>query len=146
MILAAALAPIAKAPAAPDDLPWSLGEATRMIFGPENGVELTLLPDEVIGDPPDLGWAMESDDEEIQSFLRSFYLDIEALIAQIIAEGQQSGVFRRTLDPRVGAWEMIRSGLGYTLTQPLGIPLYTESDYMNHAIECLLHCLLKTDV
>jgi hypothetical protein len=89
---------------------------------------------------------METDDEEIQSFLRSFYLDSEALIARIIAEGQQSGVFRRTLDPRVGAWEMIRSGLGYTLTQPLGIPLYGEADYMNHAIECLLHCLLKTDV
>src|SRR3954468_6095781 len=44
---------------------------------------------------------MESDDAEIVAFLRSFYLDSEALLAQIIGEGQQVGVFRRSLDPRV---------------------------------------------
>ncbi len=89
---------------------------------------------------------IETDDEEIAAFLRSFYLDSEGLLAQIIAEGQQAGVFRRNLDPRVGAWELIRTALGYTLTLPLGIPLYTEPDYLTRAIECLLHCLLKTDV
>ena len=89
---------------------------------------------------------VETDDEEIVAFLRSFYLDNERLLAQIISEGQQSGVFRRPLDPRVGAWELIRTALGYTLTLPLGIPLYEEPDYLPRAIECLLHCLLKTDV
>ncbi|HEV3260650.1 MAG TPA: TetR/AcrR family transcriptional regulator [Gemmataceae bacterium] len=89
---------------------------------------------------------IETDDEEIAAFLRSFYLDSETLLAQIIGEGQQTGVFRRSLDPRVGAWELIRTALGYTLTLPLGIPLYEEPDYLGKAIECLLHCLLKTDV
>jgi AcrR family transcriptional regulator len=89
---------------------------------------------------------IESDDEEIVALLRSFYLDSEALLAQIIAEGQQTGVFRRSLDPRVGAWEMIRAALAYTLTQPLGIPLFAEENYIPQAIDCLLHCLLKTDV
>ena len=89
---------------------------------------------------------IESDDPEIAAFLRSFYLDTEALLAQIIAEGQATGVFRRNLDPRVGAWELIRTGLGYTLTLPLGIPLYQEPDYLARAIECLLQCLLKTDI
>jgi AcrR family transcriptional regulator len=89
---------------------------------------------------------VETDDPEIVAFLRSFYLDSEMLLAQIISEGQQSGVFRRSLDPRVGAWELIRTALGYTLTIPLGIPLYEEPDYMGRAIECMLHCLLKTDV
>jgi len=89
---------------------------------------------------------IETDDEEIASLLRSFYLDSEALLAQVISEGQQAGVFRRSLDARVGAWELIRTALGYTLTLPLGIPLYQESDYIARAIECLLHCLLKTDV
>jgi AcrR family transcriptional regulator len=89
---------------------------------------------------------METDDEEICAFLRSFYLDNEATIAQVIREGQQAGVFRRSLNPRDGAWELIRSGLGYSLTQPLGIPLYQEPDYIPRAIDCLLHCLLKTDV
>jgi AcrR family transcriptional regulator len=89
---------------------------------------------------------VESDDDEIVALLRSFYLDSEALLARIITEGQQTGVFRRSLDPRVGAWELIRTALGYTLTLPLGVPLYAEPGYLPRAIECLLHCLLKTDV
>jgi len=89
---------------------------------------------------------VETDDEEIVALLRSFYLDSETLLAHIIAEGQQTGVFRRSLDPRVGAWEMIRTALGYTLTLPLGIPLFTEENYIHQALDCLLHCLLKTDV
>jgi AcrR family transcriptional regulator len=89
---------------------------------------------------------VETDDEEILALLRAFYLDSEAVLAQIIAEGQQTGVFRRSLDPRVGAWEMIRTALGYTLTLPLGPPVYQEPDYIPRAIDCLLHCLLKTDV
>jgi AcrR family transcriptional regulator len=89
---------------------------------------------------------IEVDSEEIVSFLRSFYLDSEALLAEIISAGQQTGVFRRNLDPRVGAWELIRTALGYTLTLPLGIPLYQEPDYVPRAIECLLNCLLKVDV
>jgi TetR/AcrR family transcriptional repressor of nem operon len=89
---------------------------------------------------------LEADDEEIASCLRGSYLETEALLSQIIIEGQQTGVFRRSLDPRVGAWEMIRTGLGYALTSPLGIPLFQEQDYLQHAIDCMLHCLLKTDV
>jgi AcrR family transcriptional regulator len=89
---------------------------------------------------------VETDDEEIVTLLRSFYLDSEVFLAKIIAEGQQAGVFRRSLDPRVGAWEMIRAALGYTLTLPLGIPLFAEENYIPQAIDCLLHCLLKTDV
>ena len=89
---------------------------------------------------------VETDDEEVVALLRSFYLDSEALLAQVIREGQQAGVFRRSLDPRVGAWELIRTALGYTLTLSLGVPLYAEPDYVSRAIECLLHGLLKTDV
>ena len=89
---------------------------------------------------------VETDDEEIFAMLRAFYLDSEALLAQIIAEGQQTGVFRRSLDPRVGAWELIRTALGYTLTMPLNPPVYQEPDYIPRAIDCLLHCLMKIDV
>ena len=89
---------------------------------------------------------IECDDEEIAALLRSFYLDSEELLSQVIQEGQQTGVFRRDLDPRVGAWELIRAALGHTLTLPLAIPLHQEPDYLPRAIECMLHCLLKTDV
>jgi len=89
---------------------------------------------------------LETDDPEVLAFLHAFYLDNEALLAEVVTEGQQAGVFRRELDPRVGAWELIRSALGYTLTLPLHIPLYEEPDYMPRAIDCMLQCLLKTDV
>jgi AcrR family transcriptional regulator len=89
---------------------------------------------------------VETNDEEIANFLRTFYLDSETVLTQVIVQGQQSGVFRRSLDPRVGAWELIRTALGYSLTTPLGIPLYQEMDYLPRAVDCLLHCLLKTDV
>jgi len=82
----------------------------------------------------------------VVDLLRGFYLDSEALLAGIIREGQQTGVFRRSLDPRVGAWELIRTALGYTLTLSLAVPLYQETDYYPKAVDCLLHCLLKTDV
>jgi TetR/AcrR family transcriptional regulator len=89
---------------------------------------------------------VETEDAEILALLRGFYLDSDDLLAEIIADGQRTGVFRRSLDPRVGAWELIRSALGYTLTLPLDVPLYAEPDYLPRAIDCLLHCLLKTDV
>jgi AcrR family transcriptional regulator len=90
--------------------------------------------------------SIEVEDDDVAAEVRSFYLDAETLLAELIAEGQQAGVFRRSLDPRVGAWEVIRTGLGYTLTLPLGVPLYQEPGYLPQAIDCLLHCLLKTDV
>jgi len=86
---------------------------------------------------------VETQDAEVTVFLRTFYLDCEMLLAQIIAEGQQIGVFRTGLDPRVGAWELIRTALAYTLTLPLGIPLNEEPDYAARAIECLLGCLIS---
>ncbi|HYV35047.1 MAG TPA: TetR/AcrR family transcriptional regulator [Gemmataceae bacterium] len=89
---------------------------------------------------------LEIEDEEIRTCLRTFYLDGEAILSKIIDQGQRCGVFRRNLDPRIGAWEMIRAGLGYTLTLPLGIPLYQEPDYLTGAIDCMLQTLLKVDV
>jgi AcrR family transcriptional regulator len=85
---------------------------------------------------------VETQDADVAAFLRSFYLDCESLLAQTITEGQQAGLFRESLDPRVGAWELIRTALAYTLTLPLGIPLYEEPDYAARAIDCLLECLL----
>jgi AcrR family transcriptional regulator len=84
---------------------------------------------------------VETDDEEIAACLRAFYLESEALVADMIRAGQGTGVFRADLDPRVGAWELIRTALGYTLTLPLGIPLYQEADYLPRAVECMLRCI-----
>jgi TetR/AcrR family acrAB operon transcriptional repressor/TetR/AcrR family transcriptional repressor of mexAB-oprM operon len=90
--------------------------------------------------------ALAEDHDEIRPLLLAFYQDWETFVAGLISEGQQSGFFRRALDPRVGAWELIRTALAYTLLQPLGLPLYDNPDYLPQALECALHCLLKTDV
>jgi AcrR family transcriptional regulator len=84
---------------------------------------------------------VETDDPDIAAALRTFYLDSEKLLAKVIGEGQASGVFRKELEPRIGAWELIRTALGYTLTLPLGIPIYREKEYVPKAIACMLRCL-----
>jgi AcrR family transcriptional regulator len=89
---------------------------------------------------------LDGADDAVMQMLRAFYLDLEALLAGIIAQGQQSGVFRRSLDPRVAAWQMIDTAVGYKMTQPLNAPVFAEPDYVPRAIDCLLDCLLKTDV
>lgn len=89
---------------------------------------------------------IETEDEEIAACLRAFYLDSETFLAGVIREGQAAGFFRPDLDPRVGAWELIRTALGYTLTLPLGIPVYQEPDYLQRAVECMLGCLVRPDV
>ena len=61
LILAAALAPPTRL--ASDGLPWSLGEATRMIFGPESGLDLELTPREPARDPPDFSWVLDEPDD-----------------------------------------------------------------------------------
>lgn len=84
---------------------------------------------------------VETDDEDIAACLRTFYLDSEKMLTAVIREGQETGAFRKDLDPRVGAWELIRTALGYTLTVPLEIPIYKEKDYVPQAIACMLRCL-----
>ncbi len=84
---------------------------------------------------------VETGDEDIAACLRKFYLDSENMLATVIQEGQEAGAFRKDLDPRVGAWELIRTALGYTLTLPLGLPIYQEAGYMPKAIECVMRCL-----
>ena len=87
---------------------------------------------------------VDTDDAEIAASLAAFYKESEKFLAQVIRDGQKSGQFRDDLDPRVGAWELIRTALAYTLTLPLKIPLYQEADYVPKAIDCMLRCLLRS--
>ncbi|MCI0680826.1 MAG: TetR/AcrR family transcriptional regulator [Gemmataceae bacterium] len=85
---------------------------------------------------------VEIDDSEIAACLRAFYLESEAFLTKILRQGQEAGLFRKGFDPRVGAWELIRTALGYTLTLPLEIPIYQEESYHQEAIAYLLHGML----
>lgn len=80
------------------------------------------------------------------SLLTGYCQDCETFLAQLIGEGQQAGVFRRSLDSRVGAWQIMHTIQGHLLARPLGIPFLLEPDFQAHCTDCLVHCLLKTDV
>ena len=86
---------------------------------------------------------VETDDSEIGACLRAFYLDSEKFLAQIIREGQEAGVMRKEFDPRIIAWELILTALGFTLTLPLEIPVYQDEGYAQKAIACLLRGMLN---
>jgi AcrR family transcriptional regulator len=88
---------------------------------------------------------LEADDAEIAATLRAFYLETETLLAKTISEGQWIGVFRSSFDPRVAAWELIRSAMGYSLTETLNIPLYREPEYIPHAIDFLFRSMLASE-
>lgn len=67
-------------------------------------------------------------------------------LAGLIQSGQLEGVFRRSLDPRHTAWELLRSLFGLALLDGLEPAPLTDPDHPPVALECLLQGLLKTDV
>lgn len=90
--------------------------------------------------------ALAEDLDELRPTLAAFAQAWQDRLVGIIAEGQQSGFFRRSLDPQVGAWQLIHAALAVPLTAPLGVGPHAHADYPARAIECALHALLKTDV
>jgi len=47
--------------------------------------------------------------------MREHYRDIEKFFMQLIHDGQKAGAFRKDLDPKSAAWQLIFSGIGYAM-------------------------------
>ena len=47
--------------------------------------------------------------------MKEHYAQIEQFFAGMIREGQKSGVFRKEMDPKVPAWQLIMTGIGYAM-------------------------------
>jgi AcrR family transcriptional regulator len=56
-----------------------------------------------------------SRDRKVLAVMKEHYTEIERFFAAIIGEGQKTGEFRRDLDPRVPAWQLINVGIGYAM-------------------------------
>ena len=56
-----------------------------------------------------------SRDRKVLSVMKEHYTQIERFFREIIVEGQKAGEFRDELDPVVPAWQMINTGIGYTM-------------------------------
>lgn len=56
-----------------------------------------------------------SRDRKVLSVMKEHYSEIERFFCKIITDGQKSGEFRRSLNPRVPAWQLINTGIGYAM-------------------------------
>src|SRR5256885_9852282 len=54
-----------------------------------------------------------SRDKKVLAVMKEHYIQIEKFFSKVIAEGQKSGVFRKQLQPRGAAWQLIITGIGY---------------------------------
>lgn len=54
-------------------------------------------------------------DRKVVSVMREHYQNIEKFFTQVITEGQRAGVFRKDMNPKAGAWQLIFSGIGYAM-------------------------------
>ena len=54
-----------------------------------------------------------SRDRKVIAVMKEHYAQIETFFAGMIRDGQKSGVFRKDLDPKVPAWQLIMTGIGY---------------------------------
>jgi AcrR family transcriptional regulator len=56
-----------------------------------------------------------SRDKKVVAVMREHYREIEEFFAKIIAEGQKSGQFQRSMNATALAWQFITTGIGYAM-------------------------------
>ena len=56
-----------------------------------------------------------SRDRKVIAVMKEHYAQIEQFFAGMIREGQRTGVFRKDMDPKVPAWQLIMTGIGYAM-------------------------------
>jgi AcrR family transcriptional regulator len=77
-----------------------------------------------------------SRERKVLAVIREHYSEIEKFFAGIIAQGQSAGEFRRDMDPRLPAWQLINIGIGYAMIA-LNLP-HLEHFSVEDAIEHVL--------
>ncbi|HEX8524552.1 MAG TPA: TetR/AcrR family transcriptional regulator [Tepidisphaeraceae bacterium] len=72
-----------------------------------------------------------SRDKKVLSVVKEHYTDIEQFFSKIVRDGQKIGNFRRDVQPKTAAWQLIMTGIGYGMIalhlMPLDRPLIHES-------------------
>jgi len=77
-----------------------------------------------------------SRDKKVLAVMKEHYLQIEKFFVKVIGDGQKSGVFRKTMQPRAAAWTLIISGIGYGMIA-LNLTTFDRATADN-AIEAIL--------
>jgi AcrR family transcriptional regulator len=61
------------------------------------------------------GALSSSRDKKVLAVTREHYQQIEKFFGQVISDGQKTGVFRKDMPGRAGAWHLIFAGIGYAM-------------------------------
>ena len=77
-----------------------------------------------------------SRDKKVLAVMKEHYVQIERFFVKMIQDGQKSGVFRKNLQPRAAAWQLIISGIGYGMIA-LNLALF-ERGVADNAIDAIL--------
>lgn len=77
-----------------------------------------------------------SRDKKVIAVMREHYEQIEGFFSRIVAEGQKSGAFGRTLTPKAAAWKFIFAGIGYAMISLNLGPI--DKDLTREVIESLV--------
>ncbi|MGA2442940.1 MAG: TetR/AcrR family transcriptional regulator [Tepidisphaeraceae bacterium] len=56
-----------------------------------------------------------SRDRKVRTVMKAHYIEIEAFFRKIVEDGQKAGEFKRDLDSKVPAWQLINTGIGYSM-------------------------------
>ena len=56
-----------------------------------------------------------SQDKKVLSVMKEHYKQMETFFGKIVAEGQKSGAFNKSMSPQSAAWQFIMTGVGYAM-------------------------------
>jgi AcrR family transcriptional regulator len=77
-----------------------------------------------------------SRDKKVIAVMKEHYRQIEQFFTKVIADGQEAGAFRKDMNPRVPAWHLIMTGIGYAMIS-LNLSQFDEQ-LIREAIESIL--------
>lgn len=78
-------------------------------------------------------------DRKVRAVIKEHYSQIEGFFVKLVQTGQKSGVFRKDLDPRVFAWQLIMTGIGYAMIA-LNLSQFDEN-LIRNAIDSVMRSL-----
>jgi AcrR family transcriptional regulator len=56
-----------------------------------------------------------SQDKKVKTVMKEHYRQIEAFFGKIVADGQKTGIFNKSMTPQSAAWQFIITGIGYAM-------------------------------
>ena len=79
-----------------------------------------------------------SRDKKVLTVIKEHYAEIERFFSRIVRDGQKAGIFRRDVQPRTAAWQLMMTGIGYGLIALNLSPNPLDRPLINEAIEAIL--------